>query len=424
MLDYSALERLSWLVTGENLIIACCYLAISSGIAYGIWRNREAGIDPLVVAVACIFLSCSIGHGMHGVSMLGLPNAVLWQAVADFATVVIALRFLSFYRSFDLLACFSQIFASKLELENKNQVLETAMRELKRAQSQLVQQEKMSSLGQLVAGVAHEINNPANFIHANLAYLQDYTQNLLNSIQLYQQHYPNPIAEIQAQAKIIELEFLQEDLPKIIKSMNIGTDRIRKIVLSLRNFSRMDEAELKKVDIHEGIDSTLLLLHHRLQARTEYPEIQIVKDYSYLPEVECYPGQLNQVFMNILTNAIDSFESCYTYTNNALEKADAESINQKNEDNPCITIRTSTVDMADVQWVEISIADNGSGIPENIQQRIFDPFFTTKPVGKGTGMGISISYQIITEKHRGKLICFSTFGQGTELIIQLPIQHQ
>ncbi|WP_245912190.1 sensor histidine kinase [Brunnivagina elsteri] len=422
MEDYLALERLSWLVTGENLIIACCYLAISSVISYGIWRNREAGIDPLVVAVACIFLSCSIGHGMHCVSMLGLHNAVLWQAVADFATVIIALRFLSFYRSFDLLACFSQIFASKLELENKNQVLETAMRELKRAQSQLVHQEKMSSLGQLVAGVAHEINNPANFIYANLAHLQDYTQNLLNFVQLYQKHYSNPIAEVQAQAEIIELDYLQEDLPKILISMNIGIDRIRKIVLSLRNFSRMDEAELKTVDIHEGIDSTLLLLQHRLQAGSEYPEIQIVKDYSHLPEVECYPGQLNQVFMNILTNAIDSMEP--RDAKNALEEVETQPINQKNEDKPCITIRTSVVDTADAQWVDICIADNGSGIPEDIQPRIFDPFFTTKPVGKGTGMGMSISYQIITEKHGGKLKCFSTFAQGTELIIQLPVQHK
>ncbi|NJL63820.1 MAG: HAMP domain-containing histidine kinase [Methylacidiphilales bacterium] len=419
MQDYSELEWLSWLVTGENLIIACCYLAISSGIGYGIWRNRQAGIDPLVVAVACIFFSCAIGHGMHGVSMIGLPNAVLWQAVADFATVIIALRFLSFYRSFDLLACFSQIFASKLELENKNQVLETAMSELKRAQNQLVQQEKMSSLGQLVAGVAHEINNPANFIHANLVHLQDYTQNLLNFVQLYQKHYSNPIAEIQAQAKIIELEFLQEDLPKIIQSMNIGTDRICKIVLSLRNFSRMDEAELKTVDIHEGIESTLLLLQHRLQARSAYPEIEIIKDYNHLPEVECYPGHLNQVFMNILTNAIDALE--LRYVNNTLEEVDTQTINQKIENKPCITIRTSKVD---AQWVNISIADNGSGIPEDMQQRIFDPFFTTKPVGKGTGMGISISYQIITEKHGGKLKCFSIFGQGTELIIQLPIQHK
>lgn len=230
-------------------------------------------------------------------------------------------------------------------------------------------------------------------------------------MQLYQQHDPNPASEIQTAAEEIDLEFLQEDLPKMLASMQLGTERIRQIVLSLRNFSRMDEAEFKAVDIHEGIDSTLLILQHRLKARPERPEIEIIKDYAVLPLVECYAGQLNQVFMNILVNSIDAIEE--ESAGRKYQEIQAK-LNQ-------ITIRTSVVDK---RWVEVSIADNGTGIPAEVQQRVFDPFFTTKPLGKGTGMGMSISYQIITEKHGGKLKCFSVPGEGTEFIIQIPLRHQ
>ena len=219
--------NVSLILTGENIIIACCYFAISSGISYGVWRNRHAGVDPLVMAVAGIFLSCAIGHGMHGAGMLGLPNSIAWQAATDLATVIIAIYFLSFYRSFDLLARFSQIFSSKVELENKNEILEEAMRKLQRTQSQLIQQEKMSGLGQLVAGVAHEINNPVNFIHANLDYMQEYTLDLLGFVELYQKYYPTPVAEISARAKKIDLEYIKQDLFKILNSMTIGTERIQ-----------------------------------------------------------------------------------------------------------------------------------------------------------------------------------------------------
>jgi signal transduction histidine kinase len=299
---------------------------------------------------------------------------------------------------------------SEARERDKSQQLEQAIDNLKRTQTQLIQTEKNSSLGQLVAGVAHEINNPVGFIHGNLIHVQHYADSLLNLVHLYQKHYPNPISEIEKEAENIDLDFLQDDLPKILTSMRIGTDRIRQIVLSLRNFSRMDESEFKEVDIHEGIDSTLLILQHRLKARLEYPEIKVIRDYGDLPLVECYAGQLNQVFMNILANAID-----------ALEEINTQQVACWIDKHPCcITICTSVVDS---QWVKIAIADNGNGIPESIQTQIFNPFFTTKPVGKGTGMGMAISYQIITEKHGGTLRCFSTPEKGTEFEICIPVQH-
>ncbi|MEG4422571.1 ATP-binding protein [Microcoleus sp. D3_18_C1] len=289
--------------------------------------------------------------------------------------------------------------------------LETTLNELKKAQMQVIQSEKMSSLGQLVAGIAHEINNPVNFIHGNLTHLDEYTQNLLQMIELYQQRHPSNDPDVQAMAEEIDLEFLTEDIQKIISSIRVGTERIRGIVVSLRNFSRMDEADFKDVDIHEGIESTLLILQHRLKDKPECPGVVTIKDYGTLPKVECYPGQLNQVFMNILVNALD-----------ALDEMNTKRSYQELKDTPNqITIRTSAIDN---QWVEVAIADNGIGMLDPVKQRIFDPFFTTKAIGKGTGLGMSISYQIITEKHRGKIKCFSTPGSGTKFVIQIPIRQQ
>lgn len=297
--------------------------------------------------------------------------------------------------------------ASQALLQQKASQLEATLKDLQHTQAQLVHSEKMSSLGQLVAGIAHEINNPTSFIHGNLIHVQQYVQDLLSILQLYQQYYPQPVSEIQAQANEIDLEFVQEDLPKVLHSMRVGTDRIRQIVLSLRNFSRLDEAEFKAVDIHAGIDSTLLILQHRLDDKSEGSPIEVIKEYGDLPFVECYAGQLNQVFMNILANAID-----------ALEEANRKQTDEAKSGQ--ITIRTAQINS---EWVQITIADNGLGIPEAIQPQIFNPFFTTKPIGKGTGIGMSISYQIITEKHGGKLECISTVGVGTQFVIQIPIQQ-
>ena len=300
---------------------------------------------------------------------------------------------------------------SRTDLQYRSQELENTLDSLHKMQAQMIQSEKMSALGQMVAGIAHEINNPVSFIYGNLSHIKQYTHDLLRLVELYQRYFPNPPAEIQTERKTIDLDFLEKDAILVLDSMNIGTERIRDIVLSLRNFSRLDESEFKAVDIHEGINNTLMILQHRIKATDKSPEIQIIRDYSNLSNVECYAGQLNQVFMNILVNALD-----------ALEELNTKRTYQEIRDNPsCITIRTSVVDL---EWVKIAIADNGSGIPKSIQKQIFNPFFTTKPVGKGTGMGMAISYQIITKKHGGKLEFFSTPGKGTEFVVQIPIQQK
>lgn len=301
---------------------------------------------------------------------------------------------------------------SETQLREKAQQVEQALRNLQTTQTQLVQTEKMSSLGQLVAGVAHEINNPVNFIYGNLQYTGEYIQSLLHLIELYQQHYPTPTREIQAEAEAIDLDFLKEDLPKLLSSMKVGADRIKKIVLALRNFSRMDEAEVKPVDIHEGIDSTLMILQNRLKEMPKHPGITVIKEYGDLPLVECYAGQLNQVFMNILSNAVDALEEGGSY----------EKVSTKEELHPLATIWICT-EAIDGNFVRVRIADNGVGMSELVQSRLFDPFFTTKPIGKGTGLGMSISYQIVTEKHGGSLQCNSTLGQGAEFLIEIPIRR-
>ena len=295
--------------------------------------------------------------------------------------------------------------------------LEKALRTLQQTQGQLIQTEKMSSLGQLVAGVAHEINNPVNFIFGNLDHAGGYTQDLVDLIDLYQEYYPNPAPEIKERLKDIELEFLIEDLPKLLSSMKIGAERIRQIVLTLRCFSRLDEAEMKPVNIHEGIDSTLVILHHRLKAKGEYPAIQVIKEYADLPFVECYAGQLNQVFMNLIVNALDALESLRNSPVSTLEGSNIQTFPRSN---PTIWIHT---EILDCNSVKISIKDNGPGMTDSVKARIFNPFFTTKSLGQGTGLGLSISYQIIVDKHGGRIECVSKPGQGTEFSIEIPIKQ-
>jgi signal transduction histidine kinase len=295
------------------------------------------------------------------------------------------------------------------EKEQRSEELQQTLNQLQTAQLQLIQTEKMSSLGQLVAGVAHEINNPVNFVHGNIIHIDRYTQDLLSLVQAYQTHYPNPPQTLQAILDDVEPDFLYEDLAKLLQSMKVGTGRIQQIVLSLRNFSRLDESEFKAVDLHEGIDNTLLILQHRLKAKPESSTIEVIKDYGQLPLVECYPGQLNQVFMNLISNAIDVLQNSIQHWTND---------KQLQPGMIWISTRMKTEDR-----VQIAIADNGLGMSETVRSRIFNPFFTTKPLGKGTGLGLSISYQIVTEKHNGVIWCDSTAGEGTKFVIEIPI-HQ
>ncbi len=288
------------------------------------------------------------------------------------------------------------------------QQLEQTLKNLQQTQAQLIQTEKMSSLGQMIGGVAHEINNPVNFIHGNIAYVNKYSQELLTFTDVYLQEYPNPHPKLAQLMEDYDLDFIKEDLPKILSSMKVGTDRIREIVLSLRNFSRLDESDVKAVNIHEGIDSTLLILQSALKAQANCNEIEVIKSYAVLPPVECYAGQLNQVFMNVLSNAI--------YALHNPQKQDSNK--HKSDSHSQIIISTS---IQEPDWIKISIKDNGPGIDEAVKSKIFDPFFTTKPVGQGTGLGLSVSYQIVVDKHGGELQCISTVGEGTEFAIALPI---
>jgi signal transduction histidine kinase len=278
-------------------------------------------------------------------------------------------------------------------------------------QLKLIHSEKMATLGQLVASVAHDINNPVNFIFANLIHVDHYTRDILALIDLYQQGSIHNAPAIQDKIEEIDLDFLKEDLPKIISSMKIGSERICELVLTLRNFSRLDAAQMQPVNIHEGIDSTLLILQDRLKEKLGRPAIQIIKKYGNLPLVEGYAGQLNQVFMNILSNAID-----------VLSQTGLQGATKANKNNsPTITIRTQVLDS---NRVEISIKDNGQGIPESVKEKLFEPFFTTKEVGNGTGLGLSISYQIVVEKHGGQLQCISALEQGAEFIVVIPIRQK
>lgn len=306
----------------------------------------------------------------------------------------------------------------QLEILNKNQVLEQTLTELKQAQNHIIQSEKMVSLGQLVAGVCHEINNPVNFIDGNLTYVKNYAKSLLELLQKYRQSLGSIPRKLQEFEEEIELEFLIEDFPKLVLSMQGGSERIRTIVESLRNFSRLDEAELKSVDLHEGLESTLMMLGHRLERTDDRPGITLIKNYTPLPLVLCYAAQLNQVFMNLLTNAIDALQFRYSPPN-SLPNSPNDGAIASEPPSPTIWIHTA---QPTKNTVTISITDNGPGMTPELQRQAFDPFFTTKQVGYGTGLGLSISYQIIVEGHGGTLDCQSRPGTGTTFTLGLPIQ--
>lgn len=293
------------------------------------------------------------------------------------------------------------------QMANQTKLLQDTLKKLQWTQAQMVQGEKMASLGQLVAGIAHELNNPTNFIAGNLLYVEQYMTDMLSLVQAYQQAYPEPAEGVQTLLEDIEFDFIREDFPKTVQSMRLGTDRIHRLVQSLKNFSRLDESPQKQVNLHEGLENTLVLLRHRLKAQTLNPPITIQKSYGMLPLVDCYPAPLNQVFLNLLTNCLDALEEWYSQASRPRS--------------PQIMIRTQVIEQEGQPWVAIAIEDNGPGIPSRIQNRIFDPFFTTKPPGKGTGLGLPISYQIITEMHQGHLRCVSTAGVGTTFWVEIPI---
>ncbi|MDJ0705588.1 MAG: ATP-binding protein [Leptolyngbyaceae cyanobacterium MO_188.B28] len=371
-----------------------------------------------------------------------------------------------------LSATFSAVFEQRKQVETalrnseaseraKSQKLTQTLKALQKTQAQLIQAEKMSGLGQMVAGVAHEINNPVSFIYGNLQPAQEYVQDLLELIRLYQETYPTPTSDIQALEQSIDLDFLVEDLQKLLGSMKIGAERIAEIVLSLRTFSRLDHSDIKSVDIHEGIDSTLMILKYRLKAKQGNAKIEVIKEYGELPLVECYPSKLNQVFMNILSNAIDALEDKRLTTpvqvngtegfmgvqrslssnsnlatlvpvNTSVAPPSAAAVlSPADLLTPCIRIKTEVIQSEDshdgtpqAPRIAIRIWDNGSGIEEKIKDQLFNPFFTTKPVGKGTGLGLSISYQIVVNKHHGTLTCASIPNKGTEFTIEIPISQQ
>lgn len=380
-------------------------------MVWAAFRFGQRGATLLVLCLSLVsVLATAQGEGIFAASAPS-EAMVLLQSFVGVVSLTILI----------VLSTINQQEMAEQQLKQANELLESRVAErtaelsqtlidLQKTQTQLVQTEKMSSLGQLVAGVAHEINNPVNFIHGNLMHTAEYAHNLLDLVDLYQQYYPDVEPAIQDAIEVSDLEFLKQDFPKILQSMQVGADRIREIVQSLRNFSRLDEAEFKAVNIHEGLDSTLMILQNRLKKTASRPELQVIKNYSNLPLVECYPGQLNQVFMNVLSNAVDALDA-----DNRVNMSHAGRANSR-------TISIST-EVSRTNWVRIRIADNGSGMTEEIRAKLFDPFFTTKPIGKGTGLGLSISYQIVTEKHHGNLFCHSTPNQGTEFVIEIPV-HQ
>lgn len=359
-------------------------------------ERREAENFRLMMAIGSIFLALLVS-----VLLGNYTSRTIAQPIEDLASLA---QQVTHDANTRLRADVTTVDEVGTLAQSVNQLIEWVenyTRDLQAAQLQLVQTEKMSSLGELVGGLAHEINNPISFIYGNLGYVDQYVSDLIYLVKYYQEKYPQEVADVDMEEKIEELEFVIEDLPKLLISMKSGAERIRELVVSLRNFSRLDEADLKTVDLHEGLENTLLMLNYRLQHCRLEDDIKITKRYGDLPEVECYPAQLNQVFMNVLENAIDVLSD--------------ESILH-----PEITLSTRVIDS---QWVQLSIADNGPGIEAAIQSKLFDPFFTTKPIGQGTGLGLAIAYQVV-QQHEGQIQVISAPGQGTTIQIELPIRQK
>ena len=381
-----------------------------------VWAAFRFGqqISTLLVVILSSISILATAQGVGIFAMEMSPDSlVLLQSFVGVLSLTILI----------LLSTISEQKSAEQQLKHANEFLESRVQErtaelsqalidLKNMQIQLVQTEKMSALGQMVAGVAHEINNPVNFIHANLTHAATYFQNLLDIVGIYRKATHDPEFYQRNNIELSELDFLEEDVQKLLQSMEIGTNRISEIVNSLRNFSRLDESELKTADIHEGLDNTLVILQHRLGMSSVEcsSEIKVLKSYGDLPLVDCYPGQLNQVFMNVISNAIDAIQEC-----------DRQGSSQEIDAEPnMLHILTELNHSGNVA---IRIRDNGTGIPGELHHKLFDPFFTTKPVGYGTGLGLSISHQIITEKHKGKLYFHSDSNQGTEFVIEIPVSQ-
>jgi two-component system NtrC family sensor kinase len=419
---------MAWLDGAANWVIAGCYLMIAVLISLGLWRDRRAGIDAFATITAGIFWSGSWSHAAHATSVGTLGAVLSWQTFFDAIAVVPAIAFLSLRRRYSLLIGSTQVLESQKqlakrnaelekkidrrtqELEAQNQRLNAALTELQKMNLHLVQTEKMSMLGQMVSGISHEINNPINFIHGNLPYMEEHVEDLLAVLETYRDRFPQETVKVEAALPNIELDFIVEDLPRIVDSMRLGTERIREIVLNLRNFYRLDEAEMKPADLEAGIESTLVLLQNRYKQK-----IEITRQFGKVPLVECHINQLNQVFMNLLSNSIDALLEAELNAEGA--PGHLPGVMELKQ----IVIKTEAVAP---DRVGIWISDNGPGMALDVQEHLFEPFFTTKPRGVGTGLGLSISHQIITEAHQGRIYCCSTPGEGTTFAIELPIRQQ
>jgi two-component system NtrC family sensor kinase len=435
--------QLVWLHITSDAAIALSYALIPIALIYFIQNRKDVPFNYIFILFGGFIISCGLTHVMN-IWTLWHPDYWLSGSIKFFCAVISVITAGAMIPLLPKLLAIpspEQLAAANLALQHKieeQRKAETALRKsesqlkiqaleltqtiqkLSKTQSQLIHSEKMSSLGQLVAGIAHEINNPVTFIAVNIIHLQEYSNSLIELLQLYQQEYPQPPEAIKQTIEEIELDYIIADFPKIFHSVKSGAARIQGIVKSLRTFSRLDESDLKEVDIHAGIESSLLILNSRLQnqlnSKLNSPPIKVIKDYGELPLVSCHPGELNQVFMNLLTNAIDAI-------NESL--ASMKDSNSQVPDRPAKTgeIRIHT-EVKDNSWVVIQISDNGKGIPTQILPKLFDPFFTTKPVGKGTGLGLSVSYQIIVDKHQGKMDVVSEPGQGAEFTIEIPLSQK